>query len=153
MSSARAIIHEVGAGRWRCGVRLPNGDIAMRVVGGRLVDVEGAVDEVLAVVADEWPSVAHLDAAAIDWWIADVLDDLEADTEPAPAPTSCPRRPLTPLEQLMRPTGTTDAEVARRLGIDSTQLRRWRVSGVSDEQADRLATTLGLHPAIVWPDW
>lgn len=73
----RAVIIETGPGRWRAGVRLPNGADAYRECTGRLVDVDAAVDELLEVIADEWPAVATLDDAAIDWWIADVLDDLE----------------------------------------------------------------------------
>lgn len=30
---------------------------------------------------------------------------------------------------------------------------RWRQSDLNDRQADIIATNLGLHPALLWPDW
>jgi len=61
---------------WWCTVRLPNGTSASIERCGRLVDVDDAVDELLEVIGGEWHAVAMLDAAAIRWWIRDVLDDM-----------------------------------------------------------------------------
>ncbi len=42
---------------------------------------------------------------------------------------------------------------AALLGTTDRQVYRWRSYGLTDEQADRFAITIGSHPAIVWPDW
>lgn len=63
-------------------------------------------------------------------------------------PTSWPLEPL--LEHLGRPPM---AQLARRVGVHPRQLYRWRDDGLSDAHADRAATVIGLHPALVWPDW
>lgn len=66
--------------------------------------------------------------------------------------------PIAPLEQLL---GDPLAEhndgpvkmVARRLGIGTQRIYRYRRSGMSTELADRLAISAGLHPSLVWPTW
>ena len=55
------------------------------------------------------------------------------------------------LEQLVAAPST--AELCRRLGVQRDVLLTWRRSGVTVDQADELATVVGLHPLNVWPDW
>lgn len=40
------------------------------------------------------------------------------------------------------------------LGMSERQLWRWHAAGtISALQADRAATTIGLHPGEIWPEW
>ena len=48
---------------------------------------------------------------------------------------------------------TTNAALARRLGVSVRTVWRWNHHGLSDTQADHGAIALGLHPVLVWPDW
>lgn len=59
------------------------------------------------------------------------------------------RLPFGPLETAARATGM--GELAAQLRTTTRQVYRWRASGLTEPQADRLAVTLGLHPAEVWP--
>lgn len=43
--------------------------------------------------------------------------------------------------------------LAARLGTDERHLRRAMHHGLTDRQADRYATRVGLHPASIWPCW
>lgn len=46
------------------------------------------------------------------------------------------------------------AVVAARLRVHGRQVLRWRSYGaLTERQADELATRLGVHPSMVWPDW
>lgn len=48
----------------------------------------------------------------------------------------------------------TDVRVAEAVGVDSTQIARWRAEGgIPWVSADRLAVALNRHPLEVWPDW
>jgi len=47
----------------------------------------------------------------------------------------------------------TVPEIAIRTGIAERSLYRWTVSGLTDRQADHLATALDEHPASIWPEW
>lgn len=50
--------------------------------------------------------------------------------------------------------GVPIVEIARRSGIDSAQIHRWkRGAGIPAAKADQLACSLGVHPAQLWPDW
>lgn len=66
---------------------------------------------------------------------------------------SLPRRwPMEPVERLLHTSSPT--EIGHRLGIDRRQVHRWReLGGLITTHADRAAVALGLHPAIIWPDW
>jgi hypothetical protein len=48
----------------------------------------------------------------------------------------------------------SSADIGDALGIDSTQVRRWRSRGItlSAFDADRYAMSIGLHPWMVWGD-
>jgi hypothetical protein len=48
---------------------------------------------------------------------------------------------------------TTNAALARSLGVNVRTVWRWHRHGLTDAQADHAAIALGLHPALVWPDW
>ena len=73
----------------------------------------------------------------------------------APVPKAAPteRRPyrVDALERALR--WPTTGRMSLALGVDATQVRRWRSSGLTAAQADVLAMRCGLHPAEVWPDW
>ena len=44
--------------------------------------------------------------------------------------------------------------VASVFGVSTNAVRRWHRVGLSVWQADRLAVKrLGVHPAMIWPDW
>lgn len=47
----------------------------------------------------------------------------------------------------------SDSSLARRLGVSRTTLWRWSHRGLTDREADRAASTLGLHPSALWRDW
>ena len=66
------------------------------------------------------------------------------------APTRL-RWPLAPLR--VAAGATTNAALARSLGVSVRTVWRWHHHGLTDTQADHAAIALGLHPAIVWPDW
>lgn len=44
-------------------------------------------------------------------------------------------------------------EVAAEAGTTRRQWYRWRRQGVPLWEADRMAVTLGRHPAELWPQW
>lgn len=41
-------------------------------------------------------------------------------------------------------------QLARRLGVRDRTIHRWRIEGLTFDQADRLAVRVGFHPANVW---
>lgn len=53
--------------------------------------------------------------------------------------------------------GKTAAEVAAILGVKKGTVRAWRCQARTNRiqwfDADRYATSLGLHPVDIWPDW
>lgn len=57
-----------------------------------------------------------------------------------------------PIEPIVRRYGSFSA-MARTLGLECTQVVRWRDRGIPVEWADRAAVFLGLHPVEVWADW
>ena len=76
------------------------------------------------------------------------------------------RYPLAPLAaamrvELHRPGRPTDndqadaglAAIAKHLGIGHRWARRMLEHGLTDRQADRFATRIGMHPASIWPQW
>ena len=60
------------------------------------------------------------------------------------------RYPFGPLEASAG-TESTSA-LAAQLDVDANQVYRWRRYGVTADQADRLATRLGLHSFALWPE-
>lgn len=59
-----------------------------------------------------------------------------------------------PIEPLLD-AGLTRREVAAILGLTDRTGYRWAHQTVrlTDDEADRAATEVGLHPSQVWPDW
>jgi len=50
--------------------------------------------------------------------------------------------------------GRSDHEIAERLGVTATAVRRWRDGAhLRAGTADRVAAALDLHPSNLWPDW
>jgi len=49
----------------------------------------------------------------------------------------------------------TAREVAEHVDVSADAVRAWRLRGgsISEENADRLATALHIHPAEIWEDW
>ena len=45
-------------------------------------------------------------------------------------------------------------EFSRQVGFSATTMSQWlKRGGITEETADRIATTLGLHPSLLWPEW
>lgn len=44
-------------------------------------------------------------------------------------------------------------DASRSLDVVRVQLYRWRRYGLTVDQADDLAASLGYHPSEIWPDW
>lgn len=71
----------------------------------------------------------------------------------------CPPLAATwPLEPLLEHVWTRTPErtykaAAVEMGMDDTNVHRYLVAGLSDEQADRWACRVGIHPSLVWPAW
>lgn len=74
------------------------------------------------------------------------------------------RYPLHPLAEALRIELTTAERgngiephglpaLADRLHTDERHLRRALHHGLTDRQADRYATRIGMHPASIWPEW
>lgn len=62
------------------------------------------------------------------------------------------RFPLAPLAVLTGPPAGP-AELGRRLGVPRSSIEYYRDHGVGEVEADRLACVVGVHPAVIWPDW
>jgi plasmid maintenance system antidote protein VapI len=56
------------------------------------------------------------------------------------------------IEPLVKMYGTV-CGLGRALGVHSTQVNRWRRTGLTIATADRLAIAVGLHPVDLWPEW
>lgn len=58
-----------------------------------------------------------------------------------------------PLDRLLvRAPGSTARQIAEGAGFTKRSAVRWATAGLTDIVADRVATSLGLHPAEVWGD-
>jgi hypothetical protein len=44
-------------------------------------------------------------------------------------------------------------EFARSVGFNGTAMAQWVKRGMNERTADRVATELALHPAMLWPEW
>lgn len=59
-----------------------------------------------------------------------------------------------PIAPLVAATGAANLRVlADRLGYWHNYVRTVAPRGLTERQADRWATRLGLHPSNVWPEW
>lgn len=59
-----------------------------------------------------------------------------------------------PLEPLMKLSGAEDmTEFAAAAGVTRRSAFRYQAEGLSINQADRVAVTVGFHPLLVWPEW
>jgi hypothetical protein len=61
-----------------------------------------------------------------------------------------------PAPVLARFPGASNGEVADLLGVTIRTVNRWRSghTGIICKLADEIATQhLGLHPALLWPEW
>ena len=47
----------------------------------------------------------------------------------------------------------TMGEMSETLGVSRRNLIRWAFEGIPELAADRAATTLGMHPSHLWPEW
>jgi lambda repressor-like predicted transcriptional regulator len=64
------------------------------------------------------------------------------------------RRLYWPIVNLFDAAGTTEyLALAKRTGISARTLHRAAHRGLPDRSADHAATTLGIHPSLIWPDW
>jgi hypothetical protein len=63
------------------------------------------------------------------------------------ARNSTPRFPLDAI------TGYNHCELARHTGFAVRSIQRWTRDGIPLWSADKLAISLGVHPANIWPDW
>ena len=55
-------------------------------------------------------------------------------------------------ETSLHPTVFSPRDFALTLHVDVRNVDRWRRNGIPWWTADRLATHLGTHPALIWPD-
>ena len=65
--------------------------------------------------------------------------------------SSDPQFPFADLEAHLNPESA--ASLAQRLGVSARTVWRWRASGLTAVQADRVACACGLHPGVVWTAW
>lgn len=62
--------------------------------------------------------------------------------------------PRWPLQPLLDAAGMGATELAQTAGFSRRSGHRWAAAGdLDDHLADLLATRVGLHPVLVWPDW
>ncbi len=57
------------------------------------------------------------------------------------------------IRDVLEHEGCSAAALARAAGIQRRQIERWKVTGLTEAQADHLACRLGVHPSAIWPDW
>ncbi len=68
-------------------------------------------------------------------------------------PLPVPRFSFVPVDDLVRAWCGPDAVIGWRSGASASLVRSWRERGLSPWQADLVATHLGSHPSLLWPDW
>ena len=49
--------------------------------------------------------------------------------------------------------GLSTREMASRLNVSQRTIQRWLVEGLTFDQADSAAVSLGKHPIEIWSDW
>ena len=47
----------------------------------------------------------------------------------------------------------TPGQIAQYLGLSTRNIYRYRDDHMSICQADKMSTSIGLHPANIWPEW
>lgn len=55
--------------------------------------------------------------------------------------------PMAPVEEAV------PVNLARKIGVGSATIARWRRNGLSSVDADRVATKLGLYAPDLWPEF
>jgi hypothetical protein len=58
-----------------------------------------------------------------------------------------------PIQPLLDIAHLTHTQLAERVAASGTTALGWLTRGVTYHDADRLAVTLGLHPAECWTEW
>lgn len=58
-----------------------------------------------------------------------------------------------PVAPLLDVPSVTDQTLRRLLHVSGATYDRMRADGLTDQQADRAATRLGMHPDRIWPGW
>lgn len=69
----------------------------------------------------------------------------------APYPWSPVAERLAYLASTGRPVSVKT--LVERSGVTRRTIQRYRTNGLTDAGADRIACALGIHPALLWPDW
>ena len=57
------------------------------------------------------------------------------------------------LDRLLDAVGMSSGELGAHVFASGSTVRRVGAEGLTEEQADTWACRLGLHPALVWPEW
>lgn len=65
-----------------------------------------------------------------------------------------PAQPRLPLEPLVRFVGLGESSglLAEALRRNASTLRKYRISGIPEQEADNIAIDLGVHPSAIWGD-
>lgn len=42
--------------------------------------------------------------------------------------------------------------IGRMCGVSADTVQKWKTHAMDDRRADRVATALGAHPSVIWPD-
>ena len=58
-----------------------------------------------------------------------------------------------PIDQLIDVERYNNFEIARQLDVSVQSVIRYKTHGIPEHSADRVATRMGLHPAVVWMDY
>ena len=61
------------------------------------------------------------------------------------------RFPFNEIESFLDETRVT--ELVAILGFCAELIKRFREQGMTVDEADRAATTIGVHPSLIWPQW
>lgn len=66
--------------------------------------------------------------------------------------TEAPRWPRKPLEAWFVGADTKQ-DICDALDVFQDKWDAWKYRGISDMAADHAACTIGVHPALIWPEW
>jgi uncharacterized protein (DUF2267 family) len=75
-----------------------------------------------------------------------------------PRPIADRPYPFAPVQRLMDLYGVSDSELgiwtgAQNLRAARRKVQRWKVAGLTESQADQVATRMHMHPAEIWCDY
>lgn len=75
-----------------------------------------------------------------------------------PRPIADRPYPFAPVQALMDLYGVSDADLGLWTGASNLRsarrkVQRWKVAGMTESQADAVATRLHMHPAEIWADY